>query len=93
MMSGIWGDVRFGLRGWRRNPGFAVVAVLTLALGIGLTTAIFSLVNAILFRPLPIAGIERLVGVYNVGGRSLRPPATWPTIMRLVIRCSKAGAT
>jgi len=64
-MPGIWGDVRFGLRVWRRNPGFAVVAALTLALGIGLTTAIFSLVNAILFRPLPVAGIEELVGVYN----------------------------
>ena len=84
-MSGLWGDVRFGLRGWRKNPGFSVVATLTLALGIGLTTAIFSLVNAVLFRPLPIAGIERLVGVYNVGtsGFLSHEPLAYPDYVAL----------
>ena len=84
-MQGIWGDVRFGLRGWRKNPGFSVVATLTLALGIGLTTAIFSLVNAVLFRPLPIAGIERLVGVYNVGtsGFLSHEPLAYPDYVAL----------
>src|ERR1700761_513498 len=56
-------DIRYGLRQLRRNPSFSAVAALTLALGIGGTTAIFSVVNGILLQPLPYAHPERLVEV------------------------------
>ena len=60
-------DIRYGVRGLRRNRGFAAVVVLTLALAIGMNTAVFSLVNAILVRPLPYPDPDRLVwlGNYN----------------------------
>ena len=56
-------DVRYALRGFRRSPGFALTVVATLALGIGATTAVFSVVDRILFRSLPYAQDDRLVSV------------------------------
>ena len=58
-------DLRFGLRMLRRNPGFVAVTVLTMALGIGATTVIFSVVNGVLLRPLPFPDIDRLVMVWE----------------------------
>ena len=64
-MRSLFADVRFALRGLMRSPGFACVAILTLALGIGANTAIFSVVDAALLRPLAFAEPERLLRVYS----------------------------
>lgn len=63
LLESLMRDVRYALRGFRRNPVFAITAILTLALGIGTTAAVFSVVDRILFRPLPYAHDDRLVSV------------------------------
>jgi predicted permease len=64
-MEQILRDLRYGVRLLARSPGFAAIVVVTLALGIGANTVIFSLVNALLIRPLPVAEPERLVSVFT----------------------------
>src|SRR6266568_1563907 len=61
MIETVVQDIRYGLRQLRRNPGFTAVAVLTLALGIGANTAIFSLIDAVMLRMLPVQKAEELV--------------------------------
>ncbi|PYT93609.1 MAG: hypothetical protein DMG36_09000, partial [Acidobacteria bacterium] len=58
-------QIRFALRSFVKNPGFALAALLSLAIGIGANTSIFSVANALLLRPLPYEGSDRLVILWN----------------------------
>lgn len=61
-------DIRYALRWMRRSPGFSAVAILSLGLGVGVNTAMFSLVDSLLFRPLPVTQPDTLVDVFTAGG-------------------------
>ena len=71
-MNAVRQDVVYALRTFVRTPGFTAMAVLTLALGIGVNSAIFSVVDAVLLRPLPFPGAERVVDVAWEGGGHLQ---------------------
>src|SRR5688572_9213330 len=80
-IEGFCRDLKFGLRMFLKNPGFTVVAILTLALGIGTTTAVFGLVDHVLLRMLPVKDPEQLVLFANVGG--LNTPFSYPHYKQL----------
>ena len=68
MFVSVMKDARYAARAMRRSPGFFAVAVLSLGLGVGVNTAMFSLVDSLLFRPLPVAEPDALVDVFTTGG-------------------------
>ena len=85
MLTDFVQDLKYGARVLMRSRGFAIAAVLTLSIGIGATTAIFSVVNGVLLRPVPFADIDRLTMVWetdrNTGTN--REPASFPDFIDL----------
>jgi predicted permease len=78
MWETLWQDLRYGLRLLAKNPGFTAVAVLTLALGIGANTAIFSVVDSVLLRPLPFKQSEQLVVLFTKDSHAARNWVSYP---------------
>src|SRR5258707_6167217 len=70
LLDGLRGDLRYAARMLRRSPGFAAVAVLSLGFGLGANIAIFTLVDTVMLKPLPVQEPERLFFVDNSGGKS-----------------------
>src|SRR5215831_17985369 len=72
-------DLRYALRQLRKAPGFAFTVVLTLALSVGVATAVFCVIDTVILRPLPYAHPERIVNLQSISRSGYTQPASWPS--------------
>lgn len=94
-MTGFWGDVRFAIRSLAKHRAFTGAALVTLALGIGLNTSIFSLINGLLLRPHAVREPDRLINLYTAGEGDFtsHEPMAYPDVESLAAAESLAGIT
>jgi putative ABC transport system permease protein len=91
-MESLFSDIRYGVRNLIKRPGFTLIAVLTLALGIGATTAIFSAINPILLEPLPYPSANRIMTIWYAGADGSRVEQTFGTYRELAHRSQSFDA-
>src|SRR3984957_17279354 len=77
-LEDLWRDLRFALRGLGKTPGFTIIAILVIAVGIGVNTAVFSVINAVLLKPLIFPDQDSLVNLMNASPRGSFPGANIP---------------
>jgi putative ABC transport system permease protein len=92
LFATFFADLRYGVRHMLRTPGFTIVTILTLALGIGATTAIFSAVNPILFESLPYPHASRIMGIWDFGADGLRSHVAFHTYREVAARSRSFNA-
>ena len=78
-MLAVFKDLRFALRQLRKSPSFALIVVLTLALSVGVATAVFCVIDAVILSPLPYAGQDQIVAVQSKSPSGYTQPASWPS--------------
>lgn len=78
-MLSVWQDVRYAVRQLRNAPGFTLTVVVTLALSVGVATAVFCVIDAVLLRPLPFVHAEKVVAVEGHSRSGYNQPASWPS--------------
>src|SRR5579863_1219566 len=72
-------DIRYALRQLRREPGFGLTVALTLALSVGLATAVFCVINTVILRPLPYSDPDRILAIESISRSGYTQPASWPS--------------
>lgn len=79
MLRNLTQDLRFALRQLRKSPGFSFTVILTLALSVGVATAVFGVINTVILRPLPYGHPDRIVAVQSISHSGYSQPASWPS--------------